>query len=318
MTHRPGFLTYHPAVDVLAEILDSLHLRGSVYYRSSLARPWRLQFEAHRAAVFHVVERGAALVELESGQTVRLAQGDLLLLPRGSAHLVSDPRETTGARVPRILMRDSDGCQDEIWCQGAPDAVLLCGTFQLGQSDLHALLPLLPEVLHIPSQPWLEALLQLMTLEVSRARPGLETVIRRLSDVLFVQIVRHHLETTSDLPQGWLAGLRDAKISKVLGLMHGSPQTAWTVASLAAGVSLSRSALAGRFTDTMGEPPLEYLTRWRMRLAQGWLAESRVGLLEVANRAGYSSEVAFHRAFKRVTGRTPGDARRQAREAGRS
>ncbi len=316
MMHRPSFLTYHPAVDVLSEILDSLHLRGSVYYRSSLARPWQLCFELHEAAVFHVVERGEALVELESGQTIQLSEGDVLLLPRGFAHLVSDPRQTQGARVPRIQMRDSDGCQDEIWCQGAPDAVLLCGTFQVGQSDQHALLSLLPEALHIPRQPWLEALLPLMSSEVSRARPGLETVIRRLSDVLFVQIVRHHLEETRDVPPGWLAGLRDPKISRVLDLMHGSPHTPWTVASLAVGVSLSRSALAQRFRQTMGVPPLEYLTRWRMTLARGWLAESRIGLLEVANRAGYDSEVAFHRAFKRVTGRTPGEVRRQALTVG--
>jgi hypothetical protein len=194
---------YRPDVDVLAQVLESLRLRGSVYCRSTLATAWRLRFEAHPCAVFHVIEHGAATLEFEDKSTLALEAGDFVLCPRGQAHWLSDPRSNVGARVPRIRMRDADPYRDEVWCSSTPDAVLLCGTFTLAPSASHAILRLLPEVVHIPRQVWLERITELMRLEVQDARPGVETVLRRLAETLFVHVLRHHLEHAKHV-NGWL------------------------------------------------------------------------------------------------------------------
>lgn len=298
--------------DVLTQQLEALRLRGSVYCRSSLGSPWQLRFEAHEVAVFHIVERGTALLEWPDGRSLRLETGDFVLLTRGAAHMLSDPRGTHGARVPRIVMRETDLCRSEAWCAGAPDAVLLCGTFALDATAQHALLGLLPDVLHVHAAPWLDNLSALMALEVERNAPGLQSVIRRLAEVLFVQVVRQVLESDA-LTVGWLAGLREPRVSRALQAMHGAPERHWTVAQLARVAGQSRSAFSAQFKHVVGQAPLAYLTQWRIAVATRLLETERTSMLAVAQRSGYDSEVAFHRAYKRVTGRTPGAVRRTAR-----
>jgi AraC-like DNA-binding protein len=292
-------------MDVLTQVLEDVRLRGSVYCRSSLGTPWQLTFLAHPCAVFHVVEHGAALLEMPGRPALRLETGGFLLCTRGQAHAVSDPRSTVGARVPNILMGSDAPYRDERWCAGEPDTVLLCGTLSLERAGL---LELLPEVLHVPRQPWLERVVALMALEARERRPGLETVLRRLTETLFVQVVRHHLETAPEVG-GWLGGLREPRIARTLEAMHRAPHEPWTVSSLAKVARLSRSAFALNFKAAVGVAPLEYLTAWRMRVAQRLIAE-RVDIETVAEQSGYASAIAFHRAFKRTTGRTPGAVKR--------
>jgi AraC-like DNA-binding protein len=134
--------------------------------------------------------------------------------------------------------------------------------------------------------------------------------LRRLTDILFIQIVRQWLETQSAETQSWLGALRDPQIGKALGLIHQAPQDAWTVATLATAVAMSRSAFAARFAQLVGEPPLQYLTRWRMSQATRLLGDQQLGLVEIANRVGYESEVTFSKAFKRQLGVAPGTWRR--------
>ena len=298
-------------MDVLTDVLNSLHLNGSVYCRSQLENPWKLHFQNHKAAVFHVVEHGTAyLLPDGSSKVLKLEEGDFVLLPDGAAHSVSSSSKSS--RTFEILMDDTDHCRNERWSSLEPDVILLCGTFKLEQNKLHPMLSLLPKILHISSNPaWLETTLQLMLLEVQTTRPGVETVIRRLCDVLFIQSIRHWLEQTPQDSRGWLGALKDAKIGRVLELMHEQPQFAWTVEALAERVLMSRAGFSARFTMLVGEPPLTYLTRWRMNVASRLLQHPKTSLLEIANLSGYDSEVAFHRAFKRVTGHTPGSVRRQ-------
>ncbi len=310
-------LAYRPAmnhqVDILSQILERLCLQGNVYCRSSLGRPWQLQFEAHDCMVFHAVEHGKALLELE-GNTLLLEKGDFVLLPHGQAHRISHPKQTLGARVPRIQMGQVNPCRNEIWTNAKPETILLCGTLYLAYSQQHLLLPNLPEILHVPRQTWLDALLYPMALEASAARLGASTILKRLSDVLFVQVIRHHLESQAPTQtQGWLAGMRNQNIARALEAIHAHPAEAWTVASLAEQALLSRSTFASRFNTLVGESPLEYLTRWRMTLASDWLQEPKAKLLDIANRSGYLSEVAFHRAYKRITGRTPGTVKNHSK-----
>lgn len=299
--------------DVLAERLELLQLRGSVYCRSALGSPWQLRFEAHDAAVFHIVERGSADLEWPDGRTLRLEAGDFVLLTRGEAHTVSDPRGTQGARVPHIVMRETDPCRNETWCVGAPDAVLLCGVFTWLSTASHALLGMLTDVLHIRAAPWLDSLSALMALEVERNAPGLQSVIRRLTDVLFVQVVRHIVESDRSAV-GWIAGLRDPRVNRALQAIHGAPMRQWTVAQLAQVAGQSRSAFSAQFKRLVGQAPLEYLTQWRVTIATRMLEVERTSIAVIAQRSGYTCEVAFHRAYKRVTGRTPGAVRRMARE----
>ena len=265
-------------MDVLTDVLNSLHLKGSAYCRSELENPWTLHFQKHSVAVFHVVELGTAYLRLDgSSEILKLEQGDFVMLPDGAPHSVSSSSKPT--KTFEILMNEIDFCRNERWSQSEPDVILLCGTFKLEQNEHHPMLSLLPKILPISSDAsWL---------------------------------VRHWLEFAPEDARGWLGALKDAKIGRALELMHEKPEFAWTVQMLAKRVLMSRAAFSARFTKLVGEPPLSYLTRWRMHIAARLLQQSKTSLLEVANKSGYDSEIAFHRAFKRVTGRTPGSVRKQ-------
>ena len=178
-----------------------------------------------------------------------------------------------------------------------------------------SLIEFLPQILHVRpsrehSEEWLRATVKVMEIEAKNPRPGSETVITRLADVLVVGAVRNWLENSPDSRTGWLGALRDAQIGRALALMHRQAEQAWTVESLASEVHMSRAVFAEKFADLVGVPPMHYLTRWRMRLASGWLRDGNVGVGEVAQRLGYGSDASFSRAFKRHIGVSPGTLRR--------
>jgi transcriptional regulator GlxA family with amidase domain len=177
----------------------------------------------------------------------------------------------------------------------------------------------LPPVVHVRGDDgtaiqWLEASLQFVACEMASGQPGAETVVRRLADILFVQAVRAHLAQSGEGAKGWLRALVDPQIGEALGLIHAKPEEPWTVELLASRVAMSRSAFAARFTQLAGEPPLSYLTRWRMDKATRLLRTSNASIGEVAARVGYDAEAAFSKAFKRRIGMAPG-AYRRARTA---
>jgi AraC-like DNA-binding protein len=159
---------------------------------------------------------------------------------------------------------------------------------------------------------WVQSTLRFMAAEARELRPGGETVITRLADVLVIQAIRGWIEHDQAAQTGWVHALRDKQIGRALTLIHRHPERVWTLASLASEVAMSRSALAARFTELVGEPPMRYVVRWRMHLAMSWLQERGSGLGELAGRLGYHSEAAFSRAFKRVVGVAPGAVRRGA------
>jgi AraC-like DNA-binding protein len=297
-------------VDVLTDVLSALRLRSSLYCRSELGAPWGLHFLPMTSAVFHVLYHGGGFLCLPGETTLRpLAEGDVVMLPRGEAHtLLSTP----DAPLFRDLRLDQWGeCALMRWSD-QPTSVVLCGACEVEQQSGHPLLALLPRVIHIPqgeSGP-LAGILSLMASEAESTRPGKELVLRRLADILFIQILRHWVATQGATTRGWLAALRDEQIGQALGLIHHDPAHPWTVEALASAVALSRAAFAARFTRLVGEPPLHYLTGWRMRTAAQLLQEQRLGVAEVAQRVGYGSEVAFSKAFKRIVGVAPGAYRR--------
>lgn len=292
--------------DALTHILHIARLKSSVYCRSELGSPWGLHFAPRSCAVFHVICCGNAYFRMEDDATMlAIRQGDVLLLPGGEAHVLL---ETPDAPVFGNLELDQWGeCALMRWSK-TPSAVVLCGTFDFDFAETAAFLKRLPRVMHIPYHPesTLNQTLEMMARESESTRPAREVVLRRLADMLFVQIMQRWVELHGLANSGWLGALQDPFIGKALDLIHTQPDYSWTVAALARAVASSRSSFAARFTALTGETPMDYLTRWRMQLAARLMTtQADLRVSEVAARVGYRSEAAFSRAFKRAFGVAP-------------
>ena len=201
--------------------------------------------------------------------------------------------------------------------EGGARTTLICGAVRFDHPAARNLVSSLPATIHVeasssPQAEWLQSTLRLMAAEARELRPGGEEVITRLADILVIQAIRSWIETDPAARSGWLGALQDRQIGRAISLIHREPAREWTVASLAREIAMSRSALAARFTELVGEPVMQYVTRWRMHLALSALREEGVTVAELANRLGYRSEAAFSRAFKRVVGVPPGAVRRSA------
>jgi AraC-like DNA-binding protein len=272
-----------------------------------------------RIAHFHVVDEGSCWLSVDGEpESIVLAAGDLVVLPHGGGHQIAD---APGAPTTPLASLLSDGepgaCRRLRYGGGGARTTLICGAFTFQGDTGHPLLARLPAVPHLPRATdhaaWLEPLLRVLAAETAAPRPGSETVINRVVDIVFVQALRAWLDTAGDADAGWLGALRDPQIGSALQRLHEAPDESWTVASLAAEVGLSRSSLAARFAALVGEPPVAYLARWRLSLAARALEAENRSLAQIARRVGYASEVAFSRAFRRHFGVAPGTYRRQAR-----
>ena len=191
----------------------------------------------------------------------------------------------------------------------------MCGAVRFDHPAAHNLVALLPRIIHLeaarsPQMDWMHSTLRLMADEARALRPGGEEVVTRLADILVIQAIRSWIQDDPAAHTGWLGALQDPQIGRAIALVHRDPARAWTVASLAAAVAMSRSAFAARFTQLVGEPAMHYVARWRMHVAATWLAEDTATVAELAGRLGYQSEAAFSRAFKRFVGVAPGAVRR--------
>jgi AraC-like DNA-binding protein len=273
-------------------------------------------------AHFHYFECGGGWLHLEGQpEPVAVSSGDLLVLPHGRGHSLSD---TPGRpAVPlRYLLADAraDGrCSRLRHGGGGPETRMICGSFSFAVPDGLPLLALLPERLRLraddSSGGWLEPTLRMLTDEARQRRAGGAIVASRLTDVLFVQVVRAWLDTQPVPAGNWLAALRDPRIGTALARLHARPEHPWSVAELAAEAGMSRSPFAARFAKLAGEPPLAYLSRWRAHVAARLLRETSLALGAIAARVGYESEASFSRAFRRVMEVAPGAYRRSRRAA---
>jgi AraC-like DNA-binding protein len=307
--------------DVLADVLQSIHLRSTLYCRARLGAPWGIGVpRREEVAVFHIVTEGACWLTVQgTDQPVACRAGDLIILPHGHAHTVTDQPATPAAAFEDFVAwypPDEHG----LVYGGGQGAVstLVCGEFRLEASPSSPLHSLLPIYLRAGGQqrranPWVRAILPLVRAEARGHQPGAETVITRLSEILFIQSVREYLHTVDDAGVGWLKALRDPQIGQVLASIHRQPEQHWTVDALARRVGLSRSALAAKFTRLVGRPPLHYLAEVRLTKAAALLRTQPATLLEVARSVGYESEVALSKAFKRRFGVAPGAYRRGGR-----
>jgi len=320
-------------MDALSDVLKSIRLEGALYLNAEFTAPWCIRGEcglpsvrrrladAEHVVFFHFVTEGRCKVRLSNGggETLTASAGDLILIPQDDRHLLGSdvaiaPLEGDslfaegGANAEIVQLRHGGG--------GATTR-FVCGYLACSRSVCRPLLEALPRALAIPigdgpASTLLRELLRVGVRESSALRPGAGSLLAKLSELMFVEALRRYVENLPPQGMGWLAGLRDPQVGRALALMHGEPGKAWTVDELAREVALSRSALAERFAGLVGEPPMQYLTRWRLALAAQMLRAGREAVGRVAERSGYESDAAFNRAFKREFGMPPAAWRRAA------
>ncbi|MET9518845.1 AraC family transcriptional regulator [Streptomyces sp. NPDC002994] len=316
-------MRYGLATDVLSDVIAAMRAGRPHSSRSRQYAPWGMRFPESEGAGFHVVLQGAAWL-IPPGDTsapVPLGVGDVVFLPHGRGHaLAGDPAtELVDVRPgpDGTWPSAEDAPPDDA---SAPSTLLLCGAYQLNKSRAHPLLSQLPDVVHLPagigSYPSLRAAVELLGAELQHPQPGSDAIVPALLDTLLLCILRawwvHERPTREEHRAGWAGALGDPAVSAALHAIHDDPAHPWTVEELGARGGLSRAAFARRFTGLVGEPPLAYLTWWRMTTAGRLLRADDAPLRTVAQQVGYVAEFAFAKAFKREYGVAPGQYRRQA------
>lgn len=304
-------------MDVLTDVLQTVRARAACSGRLEASAPWGIDVEASEFARFHVVLEGRVALMLPDAPLVQLERGDLVAIPHGDAHALLDAPESPLRSLSDVLNERRDKNSFRIGGGGARTS-LWSGRIEFEDRRGNPLLSVLPRIIVLRGElarsvHWLEPTLAILSGESASERPGAQTVVSRLADVIFIQIVRGHLATLGREGTGWLAALGDPQVGQALALVHQAPEQNWTVQELARRVAMSRSAFAARFTRMVGEPPLHYVTRWRMLKAASLLREGQSTIAQIAEAVGYDSEAAFSKAFKRALGAAPGAYRRSAR-----
>ncbi len=311
--------------DVLSEVLRAVRLSGAVFFNIEASPPWVAEAPAassvgpyvmpgvEHVIEFHAITSGSCWGGLVDGPAVRLLEGDVIVFPFGDPHVISSAPGMRGDPSLGALTLASGGpfpITLSFNDSGAERARIVCGFLGCDARPFNPLLSNLPRVIHMPRRSgkegeWVEQLLHVAVIESSAQRAGSACMLARLSELLFVEMVRRHLSSLPSETTGWLAGLRDDVTGRSLSALHGRPAHAWSLELLAKEVGLSRSMLAERFHHFVGVPPMQYLARWRMQLAASLLTGTTLTLADVAERVGYGSEAALSRAFKRLVGVAP-------------
>jgi AraC-like DNA-binding protein len=330
--------------DTLSDLLRTVRLRGALFYYVEGSSPWVAEappaadiIAAIMPGVEHMIEfhglaEGSCWAALAGESPIRMAAGDVVLFPQGDAHVMSSapglraPGASTEVffaprppQLPFALDAESpDVTTARLEGGGRERATIVCGFLGLDARPFNPLLASLPRVLHLSGSAlgagaWVTTFLRTAVAESNQKRPGGEAVLERMSEMLFVEVLRRYVDTLPPEETGWLAGMRDPVVGRALSLLHARPAEAWTLEQLGSEAGLSRSSLHERFVHFIGQPPMQYLTNWRMQLAAGRLRDTDAKVVDVALDVGYESEAAFSRAFKRVVGGAPGTWRRERR-----
>jgi AraC-like DNA-binding protein len=325
MPRKPQKIAERPngsdTVDVIGEVLEAVHLRTAIFGRVDFGAPWRLRIPEREYLTFYVLGRGSAWLELRGAPAIALSAGDAVILPDGSAH---ELRDANRSDVPALTF-DYDACPRQPHAAQAggkgPVTSIVIGHFTPGRAPRNALLASLPPAIHVPAGavsagPQLSGVVPLILSESASPGAGSSIVLARLADLLFVHALRLWTKAAGESARG-LRAVADPAIGAALRLMHARPAEPWTVERLGTAVAMSRSAFAARFTELVGEPPLQYLAHWRMTVAARRLREDEAAIADVAQAVGYANPVAFSKAFARMQGVGPGTFRRQERVAQR-
>ncbi len=304
--------------DPLGETLHLLRLTGTLYCRAELTAPWGIDLPLMEGCMmFYIVTAGQCWLEVDGDDPLLLQQGSLTLIPHGAGHTLRSHSEAKAEPLFEIPVEQVSERYEIMRYGGGGDfAHVTCGVVRFDHVAAQHLIQLLPKVLLVDAWDqddgsWLQSTLRFITREAKELRPGGETVITRLADILIIQAIRAWLDSAPGADRGWLRALRDDRIGPAIAAVHRQPGGDWTVTTLAKEVGMSRSGFSARFTDLVGESAMHYVTRWRMHLARTQLLETSDSLVQIATGLGYQSEAAFSRAFKRVFAVSPGSLRKQ-------
>jgi AraC-like DNA-binding protein len=318
-------------MDPLSDVLRVVRLDGAFFFTVEAVEPWsvetlaakelspRIMPGAEHLISYHILTEGRCYAGLVGEEQVELLPGDVIVFPHGDTHVMSSGRglpigpqvnRFAPARYPDIV---------HLGDRGPRGASFVCGFLGCDLRPFNPLLAALPRRMHMRgmSSAWLDSFVRQATEESRLGRAGADTVLTRLAELMFIEVLRRYLEDLPPGQTGWLAGLRDEVVGKALTLLHARPGHPWTLDELAHEVASSRSSLARRFAQLVGQPPMQYLAQWRMQVAANLLVQSSAKVATIGIEVGYDSEAAFSRAFKKATGLAPG-AWRETRRAART
>ncbi|MEX2584058.1 MAG: AraC family transcriptional regulator [Gemmatimonadota bacterium] len=333
-------------MDILSDVLRVIRLTGAVFFTARFSAPWSLASPASTAlapmlgkradciSLFHILVEGECWFSLEGHAPVRVETGAVVVIPHGDAHVMGYHPDCASVPIESILTPSENGEIPHVeHGGGGEEARFVCGYLH-GDHRFNPLIGALPRLLVVSagasgdeaadvgdefpvrsstSDHWLEMTLDRAVEEADARRPGSPAMLSRLTELLYLEVLRRHMQQLPEGQTGWLAGVRDPQVGRALRLLHEQPERKWNTEDLGRAVGLSRSALGQHFTTLVGDPPMRYLTGWRMQLAQHLLLTPRQSITSIAASVGYESDVAFSRAFKRHTGVPPATWRRQAR-----
>src|SRR5689334_5709333 len=312
-------------MDAFSQILSGVKLNGALFFSAEFSAPWCFASPASNTlapllapgaphlVIYHFVIDGAAFVQLPDGESIELGPGDIVVLPHGHSHVMtSEPGVAAASLNSEILSKIKARDMRPMQAGGGGDSArYVCGYMSCDPFLSRPILGGLPPVFKVNirtdrSGQWLESSILHLVDEAASGRVGSDAMLAKLSKALFVDTLRRYVAGLPEEQTGWLAGARDPIVGKSLGLLHSRIAHPWTIADLAQEVGISRTALVERFTRYLSEPPMTYLTRWRLQLAARSLEKTSRGVAEIAADVGYESEAAFNRAFKREFGQPPG------------
>jgi AraC-like DNA-binding protein len=316
-------------MDALSAALGSVRMTGAIFFHAECTAPWGFSVPsvkrvAHllapgteRLVNYHLVTQGQALVRMEGTVDMPLVAGDIVILPHGDAHTVSNGSPPTWVDSAASLGNFLAGDLGTMRVGGGGETTrFVCGYFGCERHADRLFLAGLPPIIRLntrgdASGKWLESSIRHLVSEAQSERAGQAALLSKMAEALFIETLRRYMEQLPPGQTGWLAAARDPVVGACLALLHRDPGHPWTVAGLADAVGASRSVISERFSTLLGEPPLGYLARWRMQLGAGLLKTTGKRIVQVASEVGYESEAAFNRAFKREFGLPPGQYRKR-------
>ena len=306
-------------MDILAEVLDRIRLGGSLLFHYELGLPWSLELPQRPYAVFHYLSRGSATVALEQGQKLFMTEGDFVVLTRGEPHLIYSDCRTKPFPLLDLKRPPAHLGVVRHGGSGQPLSTMICGNFTVARPSRGSVLELLPPVLLLKPETdgdWLKIILQRMVNESALERPGQGVALSRLTEVLFVEVLRCWVRSLGPGEGGWLGAMTDPHIGPALQLIHEQPDRPWTLGDLGHRVGLGRSAFSARFSKLVGQPMYRYLIARRMTEAAFLLETSDEGIARIATRVGYETATAFSKLFQQHHGLSPGRYRAARRPDG--
>lgn len=310
-------------IDILNDVLDTLQLQGTVYFRTDFSPPWAVEVPRYSgAARFHMLLQGSCHVQFASGENIQLQAGDLLLIPHGACHVIHDGDHPEAPPLQSVLEDAGYDGEGVLVINGEDTAAstqMVCGHFSFRPYADHPLLRLMPEHLLVKSSKrhqhvWLDEICRLITRKVFSDDVAAQASVRRLTEVMFVELLQASIHQSATL-KTLLEAFQDRKIAHALALIHHKPGESWAVDQLAREVGMSRSRFADRFSKLLGMGPMTYLSEWRLQKALSLLSRADTNAQQVAYQTGYKSAAAFSRAFSSKFGISPSEYRSQTAAA---